>query len=95
MVGARMADAHTYSEFWAENPDSKDPRHNTKHGMYEPHCGLDNVLMSYGHDGTFCLCGWVPERARVCVWPCGDVVNGGEASICGGMQARACLSPCR
>ena len=33
-----------------ENPDTKDPRYNTKLGMYEEKCGLDNVMMSWGHD---------------------------------------------
>ena len=23
----------------------------TKYGMYEPNCGLENVMMSWGHDG--------------------------------------------
>ncbi|XP_027710202.1 inositol oxygenase isoform X2 [Vombatus ursinus] len=33
-----------------DNPDTKDPRYCTDYGMYEPHCGLENVLMSWGHD---------------------------------------------
>lgn len=33
-----------------ENPDTKDPRYNSKLGMYEEHCGLDKVMMSWGHD---------------------------------------------
>ena len=24
--------------------------HSTKYGMYEPNCGLDKVMMSFGHD---------------------------------------------
>ena len=63
MVGCEMVPEHTHSKFWQLNPDSKDPRYNTKHGMYEPNCGLDNVLMSYGHDGTFCLRVFVFMRA--------------------------------
>ncbi|XP_067936218.1 inositol oxygenase-like [Watersipora subatra] len=31
-------------------PDLDDSRYNTKLGMYKEHCGLDNVLMSWGHD---------------------------------------------
>lgn len=49
-VGCRMAEQHTFSKFYMLNPDSKDPRYNTTHGMYAPNCGLDNVLMSFGHD---------------------------------------------
>lgn len=33
-----------------DNPDTRDPRYNTECGMYQPHCGLENVLMSWGHD---------------------------------------------
>ncbi|KAJ8882328.1 hypothetical protein PR048_014130, partial [Dryococelus australis] len=33
-----------------DNPDGKDPRYNTKYGIYEPNCGLDNLMMSWGHD---------------------------------------------
>jgi len=37
-------------ESFANNPDMKDPRYNTRLGMYTENCGLDNVLMSWGHD---------------------------------------------
>jgi inositol oxygenase len=33
-----------------ENPDLLDGRYNTKYGMYEPNGGLENLLMSWGHD---------------------------------------------
>uniref|UniRef100_A0A8C0BDM1 Inositol oxygenase n=1 Tax=Buteo japonicus TaxID=224669 RepID=A0A8C0BDM1_9AVES len=36
------------------NPDTRDPLYSTEYGMYQPHCGLENVLMSWGHDGK----GW-------------------------------------
>lgn len=29
----------------------------TEFGMYQPHCGLENVLMSWGHDGETCIGG--------------------------------------
>ncbi|KAI2653370.1 Inositol oxygenase [Labeo rohita] len=32
------------------NPDEKNPTLNTEFGIYEPQCGLDNILMSWGHD---------------------------------------------
>jgi len=32
------------------NKDIHDLRYNTKLGIYEENCGLDNVLMSWGHD---------------------------------------------
>ena len=49
-VGCQHSDKIVYPEFFKENPDSKDPRFNTKYGVYEPNCGLDNVHMSWGHD---------------------------------------------
>ncbi|KAM6090457.1 inositol oxygenase isoform 1-T1 [Theristicus caerulescens] len=33
-----------------DNPDTRDPRYSTEYGMYQPRCGLENVLMSWGHD---------------------------------------------
>lgn len=48
--GCRFSDRIVYPEFFAENPDSKDPRYNSQFGVYEKHCGLRNVFMSWGHD---------------------------------------------
>ena len=49
-VGCAFSDRIVYSEFFCENPDSADPRYNTQFGVYEEHCGLRNVSMSWGHD---------------------------------------------
>ncbi|MCA0363395.1 MAG: inositol oxygenase [Bacteroidetes bacterium] len=49
-TGCKHSDKIVYPEFFDANPDSKDPRYNTKYGIYEPNCGLDNVKMSWGHD---------------------------------------------
>ena len=49
-VGCKFSDKIVYSEFFADNPDSHDPRYNTEYGIYEPNCGLENVHMSWGHD---------------------------------------------
>lgn len=37
-------------ESFSKNPDMKDPKLNTRLGIYEENCGLDKVLMSWGHD---------------------------------------------
>lgn len=37
-------------ESFAGNPDLKDPKLNTRLGIYEENCGLGQVLMSWGHD---------------------------------------------
>lgn len=49
-VGCRFSEKIVYPEFFAENPDSDDPRYASEYGIYEPGCGLDEVLMSWGHD---------------------------------------------
>ncbi|KAL2484935.1 Inositol oxygenase 1 [Abeliophyllum distichum] len=33
-----------------ENPDSENTSYNTKYGVYQQGCELENVLMSWGHD---------------------------------------------
>jgi inositol oxygenase len=49
-VGCRFSDKVVYPAFFSENPDFTDERYNTKYGVYEPHCGLRSVHMSWGHD---------------------------------------------
>jgi len=49
-VGCAYSDQIVFPEFFAANPDSKVPEYQSLYGIYEPHCGLDNVHMSWGHD---------------------------------------------
>ncbi len=49
-VGCAHSDKIVYPEFFEANPDSKNPKYNTKLGVYEQNCGLRNVHMSWGHD---------------------------------------------
>ena len=49
-VGCAYSDKIVYPEFFIENPDFHDPVYRTQYGVYEPHCGLDNVMLSWGHD---------------------------------------------
>jgi inositol oxygenase len=49
-VGCRFSDKVVFAEFFADNPDSKNPEYQTETGIYSEGCGLDNVLMSWGHD---------------------------------------------
>lgn len=39
-----------YPHTFENNPDFHDSRYNTECGMYERHCGLKNVMLSFGHD---------------------------------------------
>jgi len=60
------------AKFFDENPDMKNEKFNTKLGVYEEHCGLDHVTMSWGHDeylyrvlmGNTCH---LPEEALYCI----------------------------
>ncbi|KAL1406102.1 hypothetical protein Q8F55_007785 [Vanrija albida] len=50
VVGCKFSDKIIYPETFKENPDYNDPKLQTELGIYEPNCGLDNVLLSWGHD---------------------------------------------
>ncbi|KAF5357076.1 hypothetical protein D9756_006779 [Leucocoprinus leucothites] len=49
-VGCQFSDKNIYPETFSSNPDFNNNRLMTECGIYEPHCGLDNVLLSWGHD---------------------------------------------
>src|SRR4051812_37828723 len=49
-VGCRFDDRIVYHEFFVENRDGQDERYSSALGVYEEHCGLRKVLMSWGHD---------------------------------------------
>ncbi|KAJ8069857.1 hypothetical protein OCU04_000271 [Sclerotinia nivalis] len=49
-VGCAFDEDIVFSETFENNPDYHNPKYNTKYGIYSPNCGLDNVMMSYGHD---------------------------------------------
>jgi inositol oxygenase len=49
-VGCAYSDKIVFSEFLADNPDSQVSEYQTPCGIYAEHCGLDNVLLSWGHD---------------------------------------------
>jgi inositol oxygenase len=49
-VGCHFDDRIIYHEFFSENPDAANGGLNSRLGMYREHCGLKNVIMSWGHD---------------------------------------------
>jgi hypothetical protein len=49
-VGCAFSDKSVFPQYFDANPDRTDPRYNTELGVYEPHCGLEKVKMSWGHD---------------------------------------------
>ena len=49
-VGCAFSDKIVFPQFFADNPDSRVPEYQTRCGIYEEGCGLDNVHISWGHD---------------------------------------------
>jgi inositol oxygenase len=49
-VGCAPSETIVFHEQFEQCPDQKDPKYSSKYGMYAPHCGLNNLLMSWGHD---------------------------------------------
>ena len=49
-VGCRFDERIVHHGLFAGNPDPGDPRYATPTGIYTEGCGLDRVLMSWGHD---------------------------------------------
>jgi inositol oxygenase len=49
-VGCAWSDKIVFHDFFANNPDKDVPKYQTRTGMYEEGCGLDNVHLSWGHD---------------------------------------------
>ncbi|KAF5466496.1 hypothetical protein F2P56_016416 [Juglans regia] len=43
-------DESVHHKYFKENPDCSNPAYNTKYGVYVEGCGLNNVMMSLGHD---------------------------------------------
>lgn len=49
-VGCAFDESIVHHKYFKENPDHYNPAYNTKCGIYSEGCGLDNVLVSWGHD---------------------------------------------
>lgn len=50
-LGCRIASSVVYADqTFQDNPDTSNPDYNTEYGIYEPNCGLKQVVMSWGHD---------------------------------------------
>jgi inositol oxygenase len=64
-VGCAYSDQIVFPEYFAANPDIHKPELQTKFGIYEPHCGLDKVHMSWGHDAYIAhvMRNYLPEEA--------------------------------
>jgi len=49
-VGCAFDEKNVHSKFFGENPDTSNPKYNTKLGVYTQNCGFDNVQFSWSHD---------------------------------------------
>ncbi|GMY34451.1 inositol oxygenase 1-like [Fagus crenata] len=49
-VGCAFDESIVHHKYFKENLDYNNPAHNTKDGVYSEGCGLNNVMMSWGHD---------------------------------------------
>ncbi len=49
-VGCAWSDKIVFPEFFADSPDAQRPEYQTRTGIYREGCGLDNVMLSWGHD---------------------------------------------
>jgi inositol oxygenase len=49
-VGCAWSDQIVFHEYFDTNPDRNITEYQTLYGIYGPHCGLDDVRMSWGHD---------------------------------------------
>ncbi|ODV96177.1 hypothetical protein PACTADRAFT_33358 [Pachysolen tannophilus NRRL Y-2460] len=52
-VGCKFSKKIIFYDYFKRNPDFKNPIYNLKYGIYSANCGLDNVLISWGHDEYF------------------------------------------
>lgn len=50
VVGCKFSEKNIYPTTFEGNPDAHDPVYSTEYGVYAPNCGLENVMLSWGHD---------------------------------------------
>ncbi|KAM7463775.1 hypothetical protein LguiA_031896 [Lonicera macranthoides] len=49
-LGCAFDESIVHHKYFKDNEDYKNPAYNTKNGIYKEGCGLDNVMISWGHD---------------------------------------------
>ncbi|KAL5699355.1 inositol oxygenase [Ranunculus cassubicifolius] len=49
-VGCAFDPSNVHHKYFKDNPDYNNTKYNTKNGVYSEGCGLNNVMMSWGHD---------------------------------------------
>ncbi len=68
-VGCAFSTKIVFPELFRDNPDRQRPEYQTRCGVYEEHCGLDRVHLSWGHDEYLyhVVAGHLPEQAAYVV----------------------------
>lgn len=49
-VGCKFSSKIIFHDSFKNNPDFRNPLYNTQYGIYGSKCGLDNIMLSWGHD---------------------------------------------
>ncbi|KAH9300202.1 hypothetical protein KI387_011785, partial [Taxus chinensis] len=49
-MGCAFDKSIVHHGYFKDNPDYYNPKYNTKYGVYSKNCGLENVIISWGHD---------------------------------------------
>uniref|UniRef100_A0A6N2N7N9 inositol oxygenase n=1 Tax=Salix viminalis TaxID=40686 RepID=A0A6N2N7N9_SALVM len=49
-LGCAFDESNVHHKYFKNNPDFKNPGYSSKNGIYKEGCGLDNVVISWGHD---------------------------------------------
>lgn len=82
VVGCEIpTDKIVYSDTFGDNPDLKHPTYSTKCGIYEPNCGLDKVMISWGHDEYLVSLFQEPDRPCIVRMLMSMVVHGLQKAV--------------
>ncbi|XP_057968463.1 inositol oxygenase 1-like [Malania oleifera] len=49
-LGCAFDESIVHHKYFKDNPDNSNPAYSTKNGIYSEGCGLENVMISWGHD---------------------------------------------
>ncbi|XP_054779057.1 inositol oxygenase 4-like isoform X2 [Prosopis cineraria] len=49
-LGCAFDESNVHHKYFKDNPDYNNPAYSTRNGIYNEGCGLDNVMISWGHD---------------------------------------------
>uniref|UniRef100_A0A5B7ANZ8 Inositol oxygenase n=1 Tax=Davidia involucrata TaxID=16924 RepID=A0A5B7ANZ8_DAVIN len=49
-LGCAFDESNIHHKYFKDNPDSKNPVYSTVNGIYSEGCGLNNTMISWGHD---------------------------------------------